>query len=432
MKQFRFPLTAPLCSISFWNERADKPNNPPVRPQFSGGRHDDVPLCARRTKNAGRRTAATSQCSIAQQRCRKRRLPGFSDLVVLARRTDLALRHAVVFPPRFDVTGILEAAEGGIDSATRETGDRDYIEAVLVALGDGFQYRRCGVRERARLHMTYSTYIALLVKARVVLKRGCVQRSKDCRRVTGQLSTSILSCARPRRREPVVLGLAIILRGPPARRNPFALFEAMHAGYSDPSAVSVASVPFAACYSCGSVTYSTQILPLALSCRTMSSSSTTHLKGVACVAEEGQNRRTPTTIEELSASMDRGFEAVDHRFEAADRRFEAVDRRFEAVDRRFDAVDRRFDAVDRQFEAVDRRFEAVDHRFEAVDHRFEAVDRRFDAVDAAIVEQRQYTEFAFGMLQQELVVVKSGLGRVERKLDRLIDGRHPSEKPEPE
>ena len=166
MKKFRFPLAAPFCSISFWNERADKPNNPPVRPQFSGGRHDDVPLCARRTKNSGRRTAATSQCSIAQQRCRKRRLPGFSDLVVLARRTDLALRHAVVFPPRFDVTGILEAAEGGIDSATRETGDRDDIEAVLVALGDGFQYRRRGVRERARLHMTYSTYIALLVKTR--------------------------------------------------------------------------------------------------------------------------------------------------------------------------------------------------------------------------------------------------------------------------
>ena len=122
------------------------------------------------------------------------------------------------------------------------------------------------------------------------------------------------------------------------------------------------------------------------------------------MAEEGQNRRTPTTIEELSASMDRRFEAVDHRFEAVDRRFDAVDRRFDAVDRRFDAVDR----------------------------RFEAADRRFDAVDAAIVEQRQYTEFAFGKLQQELAVVKSGLGRVERKLDRLIDGRHPSEKPEPE
>jgi hypothetical protein len=74
----------------------------------------------------------------------------------------------------------------------------------------------------------------------------------------------------------------------------------------------------------------------------------------------------------------------------------------------------------------------VDRRFEAVDRRFDEVNRRFEAVDAAIVEQRQYTEFAFGQLQQEVVVVKSGLGRVERKLDRLIDGATFSEKPEAE
>ena len=86
------------------------------------------------------------------------------------------------------------------------------------------------------------------------------------------------------------------------------------------------------------------------------------MKGVAHVTEEDQNRRTPTTIQELSISM----------------------------------------------------------------------DRRFEGVDAAIVEQRQYTEFAFGQLQQELVVVKSGLARVERKLDRLIDGATFSPKPEAE
>jgi hypothetical protein len=40
----------------------------------------------------------------------------------------------------------------------------------------------------------------------------------------------------------------------------------------------------------------------------------------------------------------------------------------------------------------------VDRRFDVVDRRFDVVDRRFDEVDAAIVEQRQYTEFAFGKL----------------------------------
>jgi phosphate-selective porin len=90
---------------------------------------------------------------------------------------------------------------------------------------------------------------------------------------------------------------------------------------------------------------------------------------------------------------------------------------------------------------------SVGRRFDAVDRRFEAVDRRFDGVDAAIVEQRQYTEFAFDQLKQDLsvvkqdldvvkqdldvvkqdvAVVKSGFGRLERKIDRLIDREPPT------
>ena len=145
MKEFRFPLAAPFRSKSFGNEHADDANDPPVRPQFSLGRHDGIPLRARRTKDSGRRTT-TSQPAITQQRCRKRRLAGLSDLVVLAHRTDLSLRQAMVFPAGFDVTSILEATQGRINSAARETGDGDYVEAVLVALGDCFQHRRGGIR----------------------------------------------------------------------------------------------------------------------------------------------------------------------------------------------------------------------------------------------------------------------------------------------
>jgi hypothetical protein len=53
----------------------------------------------------------------------------------------------MVFPPGFDVTSLLKAPEGGIDGAARETGDRDDIEAVLVALADGFQNRRRRIRQ---------------------------------------------------------------------------------------------------------------------------------------------------------------------------------------------------------------------------------------------------------------------------------------------
>ena len=146
MKEFGFPLAAPFRSKSFGNEGAHNANDPSVRPQFSLGRHDGIPLRARRTKDSGRRTATASQRAIAQQRCCKRRLAGLSDLVVLAHRTDLSLRQALVFPAGFDVTSLLEATQGRIDSAARETGDGDYVEAVLVALGDCFQDRRGGIR----------------------------------------------------------------------------------------------------------------------------------------------------------------------------------------------------------------------------------------------------------------------------------------------
>ena len=69
---------------------------------------------------------------------------------------------------------------------------------------------------------------------------------------------------------------------------------------------------------------------------------------------------------------------------------------------------------------------------ESVNRRFDADDRRFDGVEAAIVEQRQCTEFASGQLKQDLGVVKSTVGRLERKIDRLIDREPPTGKSEPD
>ena len=105
-----------------------------------------------------------------------------------------------------------------------------------------------------------------------------------------------------------------------------------------------------------------------------------------------------------------------------------------SVDARFEQVDGRFDQVDRRFEQVDRRFDQVDRRFEQVDRRFEQVDRRFDEVTAAIVEERQYTEFAFTQLRTEMVArfeqverrleetaTQEQVARLERKLDQFID-----------
>lgn len=101
----------------------------------------------------------------------------------------------------------------------------------------------------------------------------------------------------------------------------------------------------------------------------------------------------------------------------------------ETISARVDELAR---SVDARFDAVDVRFDAVDARFDAVDARFEAVDARFDEVRDHFVEMRDFTTFCFEKLRTEMVQghselrseiadVKSGLGRVERRLDRHED-----------
>jgi len=114
---------------------------------------------------------------------------------------------------------------------------------------------------------------------------------------------------------------------------------------------------------------------------------------------------------------------------------------------RIDDLTKRVETVetklDRLSASVDQRFDQVDRRFEEVNRRFEEVNRRFDQVDAAIVEQREYTEFAYSRLEAKMeagfsrlegkIDAESGrldakmdagfghVGRIERKLDQFID-----------
>jgi tetrahydromethanopterin S-methyltransferase subunit G len=103
--------------------------------------------------------------------------------------------------------------------------------------------------------------------------------------------------------------------------------------------------------------------------------------------------------------------------------------RVDAIDQKLDrltaSVDARFDAVDVRFDAVDTRLDGVDARLDGIDARFDTVDARFDDVTSAIVEQRQYTEFAFDRLRSEMLAgfaaMTTNFGRLDRKLDQLID-----------
>jgi hypothetical protein len=60
-----------------------------------------------------------------------------------------------------------------------------------------------------------------------------------------------------------------------------------------------------------------------------------------------------------------------------------------------------------------------------VDARFDKMDARFDEVTFALVEQRQYTDFAFERLRSEMTAgftaMSGDFGRLERKLDQVID-----------
>jgi hypothetical protein len=62
---------------------------------------------------------------------------------------------------------------------------------------------------------------------------------------------------------------------------------------------------------------------------------------------------------------------------------------------------------------------------EKIDRLSDSVDRRFEQFDAAFAEQRQYTEFAFQRFEATMDAgfgrLEGHVGRVERKVDQLID-----------
>jgi hypothetical protein len=75
------------------------------------------------------------------------------------------------------------------------------------------------------------------------------------------------------------------------------------------------------------------------------------------------------------------------------------------------------------------RDEGIGEKLEAIDRKLDAlsasVDLRFDEVTVSLVEQREYTEFAFNRLRSEMTAgfagVNANLGRLERKLDQVLD-----------
>jgi chromosome segregation ATPase len=113
-------------------------------------------------------------------------------------------------------------------------------------------------------------------------------------------------------------------------------------------------------------------------------------------------------LDTLSASVDRRFDALSA---SVDQRFDDVtamlveQRQYTefAFDRLAREMKAGFNDVDSRFNSVDVRFNSVDVRFNSVDSRFNSVDSRFDSLDSR-----------FDSLD-------SRFNRLERKLDQFID-----------
>ena len=69
-------------------------------------------------------------------------------------------------------------------------------------------------------------------------------------------------------------------------------------------------------------------------------------------------------------------------------------------------------------ERVDRIEQKLDSLAASIDRRFDDVDRRFNEVTDALVEQRQYTEFAFERLDKKVISIDTKLDEVLRILRR--------------
>lgn len=79
--------------------------------------------------------------------------------------------------------------------------------------------------------------------------------------------------------------------------------------------------------------------------------------------------------------------------------------------------------LDKSGERTERIEQKLDTLATSVDRRFDAlsasVDERFGAVDEALIEQRQYTEFAFERLRDEM---KNGFNGVENRFNGIENG----------
>jgi len=109
---------------------------------------------------------------------------------------------------------------------------------------------------------------------------------------------------------------------------------------------------------------------------------------------------------------------------------DGTDENFRALHQRFDGVDRRLDAVEAKLVGHDQRFDAVDAKLTAHDRSFEEFARTMDALRREFAEQVARSDAQFreilghfdavyhrlDRIEQEYMMIKEGIRRVEAML----------------
>jgi len=149
-----------------------------------------------------------------------------------------------------------------------------------------------------------------------------------------------------------------------------------------------------------------------------------------------QNRKAPEDITLKSIETLLGQQtkvilvAVDEKLARTDKKIEVIDKRMDGLDKKIEVIDKRMDGLDKRMDGLDKRIEVLDKRMDGFDRRMDGLDKKIDRVhDDLLAEIRNLAITLEHFLKRlmdfedEFVVVKARLGKIERILEEKLGVR---------
>jgi len=113
-----------------------------------------------------------------------------------------------------------------------------------------------------------------------------------------------------------------------------------------------------------------------------------------------------------------------------DKKIEVIDKRMDGLDKKIEVIDKRMDGLDKRMDGLDKRIEVLDKRMDGFDRRMDGLDKKIDRVhDDLLAEIRNLAITPEHFLKRlmdfedEFVVVKARLGKIERILEEKLGVR---------